>query len=208
MATTWSRAAAGTVSPPRPEDLLHRQHLPRELDHAVARWRLRLQEHRRAPRPCATARCGIRRAVRSPAVPADRTPVRSVASAGRRGTPPDARPGRRRCAGSRSRRLLAVPARRVLADGAQRQAVLRRQVIEPRILLMQPLHRHRSAVGPAVAALRRLFGGGDLRVRRIEEPHQAFALARRLRGVRAGLSAAEERVQALQRALPRLAGSG
>ena len=63
-------------------------------------------------------------------------------------------------------------------------AILRRQVVQPRVLLMQPLHRHGTAIGPAIAAFRGLLDGSDGLVLDIKEEGETLGLAWCWRGVR------------------------
>ena len=101
--------------------------------------------------------------------------------------------------------FVAIPACRFLADRAQCRAVLWRQIVEPRVLFVQPLHRHRPTVGPAVAALGRLLGYRDVLRCRIEEPDQAFGLSRRFAGIGFRFRRQKESIQAFQRPFPGLA---
>ena len=48
------------------------------------------------------------------------------------------------------------------------------QVVEPGILLVEPLHRDRTAIAPAVPALGRLFRNLDVQRVGVDEPGQAL----------------------------------
>jgi len=188
------------------KDFLYRQHLAGEFYDAVAGRRLGLQEHRRflgavrqrdavAVLPLGDEqlqRIGHQfKGLRAPAgIEHRRVPNQRGDGAG----------------GVEIVEVLAAPAYRFPADRAQRRAVLRCQVVEPRVLLVQPLHRDRAAVGPAVAAFRGLLGDRHVLVVGIQEPDQPFGLARGLGGVAAGVLAAEQGVEALQRPFPGLSG--
>src|SRR4051794_1257165 len=76
--------------------------------------------------------------------------------------------------------LLAVPAPRLLADGAERRAVQLRQIVEPGVALMEPLHRDGTAIGPAVPARVRLLSDLNLPRLGIDKPGQALGLPCRL----------------------------
>ena len=101
--------------------------------------------------------------------------------------------------------LLAIPAGAILADGPQHPAVVVAQVIEPRVLLVQPLHGHRPARGPTVPPFGRLLHHVDRPVLGIDEPHQPFRLARGRRRRRADAAGLEKGGEAVEGALPGLA---
>ena len=187
------------------QDLLHRQHPLWKLDHAVARRGLGLEEHRRFTR-CVRERDAVAAALlgdnqlQRVAHELDRLgPLAGV----EHGRVPDQ--GRDRACRIKEVALLAVPAPRLLADGAERRAVLLRQVVEPGVALVEPLHRDGTAIGPAVLARVRLLSDLDLPRLGIDKPGQALGLPCRLPRGRLRRPGRQECIQALQSALPGLA---
>ena len=100
--------------------------------------------------------------------------------------------------------LLTVPAGGGLADGSQRPAILVAQVVEARVLLVQPFHRDVAAGAPAVGALGRLLHRFDQLRFGIDEPDQPSRFLRGGSGDRRGRAGAQEIGEAFEAPLPRL----
>ena len=90
-----------------------------------------------------------------------------------------------------------------LAHAAAHALVVFRQIVEPRIALVQPLQRDGTASGPAVP-LHRLLDNGDVAGRKVDQPGKALGLCRGLVRGALRLAGPEKLGQRIEGALPGL----